>query len=148
MENKQIDRIVFIFGLVKKANLEEIIKETVQKKNCTFEEASFEVVHTGLNNLFKNKSKDISLMEMISTSITGYGIRFLDYKLSYYMEVRKGKIEKKPTLVIMHKNIIKKDGVLSKEEIDFLIPKLASKLGQVIGTESIGYQIHLNKIPN
>ena len=48
----------------------------------------------------------------------------------------------------MHKNIIKKDGVLSKEEIDFLIPKLASKLGQVNGTESVGYQIHLNKIPN
>ena len=51
-------------------------------------------MHTGLNNLFKNKTKDISLMEIISTSITGYGIRFLDYKLSYYMEVRKGKIEK------------------------------------------------------
>lgn len=143
--NKQIDSIVFIFGLIKNGDLEKILKETVQKKNCNFEEANFEIVHAGLTNLFQNKTKDINLMEMITTSITGYGVRFLDYKLSYYMEVRRGKTVKKPSLVIKHSDIIKKEGTLSKEEIKFLIPKLAAKLGQVIGTDGIEYQIHLEK---
>ena len=150
--NKQIDSIVFIFGLIKNGDLEEIVKETVQKKNCTFEEANFEVVNESLKNLFENQTKDINLMEMITTSIAGYGVRFLDYKLSYYMEVRRGKtvkkplLVKKPSLVIKHSDIIKKEGTLSKEETKFLIPKLAAKLGQVIGTDGIEYQVHYNKV--
>lgn len=152
-QNKPIDSIVFIFGLIKNGDLEKIVKETVQKKSCTFEEANYEVVHESLTNLFKNQTKDINLMEMITTSIAGYGVRFLDYKLSYYMEVRRGKtntkpsLVKKPSLVIKHSDIIKKEGTLSKEEIKFLIPKLAAKLGQVIGTDGIEYQIHYNRTP-
>lgn len=151
--DKQIESIFFIFGLIKNGDLEKIVNEIVQKKNCTFEEASFEAVHTGLTNLFQNKFKDINLMEMISTSIAGYGVRFLDYKLSYYIEVRRGKtgekpsVVKKPSLVIKHSDVIKKEGTLSKEEIKFLIPKLAAKLGQVIGTDGIEYQVHYNRTP-
>ena len=43
----------------------------------------------------------------------------------------------------MYNDIIKKEGLLKKEEIDFLIPKLAAKLGQIIGTDGVEYQVHL-----